>query len=214
MLSDVGHGLENAGAHVVNGLASLGNAAAHHPGDDLLAAGGAALTAVSAAGDGIGGALDITVAGAVVGVPLNIVSTAGVVAGASMMAAAGGDLVRHATTDDHVSPADAGGGDPGSAPAKAGTKTDRLKEHLTDRDLDAARRELDGEVVATKPDGTPWDHLDEVRNAQRGLANRIDQLKRQLGDSRISEADRSALQSELSEASRLLDHSEQFVPRN
>jgi hypothetical protein len=94
------------------------------------------------------------------------------------------------------------------------TKTDRLKEHLTDRDLDAARRELDGEVVATKSDGTPWDHVDEVQNAQRGLVNRISQLKRQLGDSRISDADRSSINSELSEASKLLDYSEQFVPRN
>jgi hypothetical protein len=96
---------------------------------------------------------------------------------------------------------------------ESGTKTDRLKEHLTDRDLDAARRELDGEVVATKSNGTPWDHVDEVRTAQRGLLNRIGQLKRQLGDTRISLADKAALQSELSEASRLLDRSEQFVPR-
>lgn len=49
---------------------------------------------------------------------------------------------------------------------------------------------------------------------ERGLLNRIDQLKRQLADSRLSDADRSAVQSELSEASRLLDHSEQYVPRH
>ncbi|TCO62994.1 polymorphic toxin type 28 domain-containing protein [Actinocrispum wychmicini] len=89
-----------------------------------------------------------------------------------------------------------------------------MKEHLTERDLDAAKRELNGEVVARKPDGTPWDHVDEVRNAQRGLVNRINQLKRQLGDSRLSDADRATAQEELSEASRLLDHSEQYVPRN
>ncbi|HEX6501359.1 MAG TPA: polymorphic toxin type 28 domain-containing protein [Micromonosporaceae bacterium] len=212
-LGDVGHGLENAGAHLLNGLASVGNAMVDHPGDVALAAAGALLTGVSAAGDGLGVALDATGVGAVAGVPLNAVSTAGVVAGGTMMAAATGDLLRHAATDDHVSPADTGGGDSGGPTVKSGTKTDRLKEHLTDRDLDAARRELNGEVVARKPDGTPWDHVDEVRNAQRGLANRIEQLKRQLGDSRISDADRAALQSELSEASRLLDHSEQFVPR-
>jgi hypothetical protein len=33
--------LENAGGHVVSGLAALGNAAAHHPGDLLTAAAGA-----------------------------------------------------------------------------------------------------------------------------------------------------------------------------
>jgi hypothetical protein len=69
-------------------------------------------------------------------------------------------------------------------------------------------------VVARKPNGEPWDHVDEVRNAQRGLVNRIEQLKRQIADSRISDAERADLQSELSEASRLLDHSEGFVPRN
>ena len=53
-----------------------------------------------------------------------------------------------------------------------------------------------------------------MRNAQRGLVNRIGQLKRQLGDSRISDVDRSALNDELSQASKLLDYSEQFVPRN
>jgi len=53
------------------------------------------------------------------------------------------------------------------------TKTDRLKEHLSDRDLDAARRELAGEVVARKSDGTPWDHLREVQEAQLGLVSRI-----------------------------------------
>lgn len=36
-----------------------------------------------------------------------------------------------------------------------------------------ARRELNGEVVARKPNGQPWDHVDEVRNAQRGLVNRV-----------------------------------------
>ncbi|WP_255788847.1 polymorphic toxin type 28 domain-containing protein [Mycobacteroides abscessus] len=88
-----------------------------------------------------------------------------------------------------------------------------MKEHLTDKDLDAARRELNGEVVARKPDGTPWDHVQEVRDAQLGLVNRIEQLKRILGDSRTSGDAASAAQSELSEASRLLDRSEQFVPR-
>ena len=93
------------------------------------------------------------------------------------------------------------------------TKTDRLKEHLTDRDLDAARRELNGEVVARKPDGTPWDHVREVKEAQLGLVNRIEKLKRQLTDSRTAASDKPALVAELSDASRLLDHSERFVPR-
>jgi hypothetical protein len=93
------------------------------------------------------------------------------------------------------------------------TKTDRLKEHLSDRDLDAARRELQGEVVARKPNGTPWDHVREVQEAQRGLVNRVTRLQRQLEDGRTSDAEKPAIETELSQASRLLDHSERFVPR-
>jgi hypothetical protein len=210
---DVGEGIKNAGVDVVNGLASFGNAMIHHPGDVAALVGGAALTAISAAGDGLGIALDATGVGAVAGVPLNAISTAGVVAGAGITAAATGDLLQHAATDDQISPLQKGGDEPTGTGGKSGTKTDRLKEHLTEKDLDAARRELNGEVVARKADGTPWDHVDEVQNAQRGLVNRINQLNRQLGDSRLSDADRAAAQSELSEASRLLDHSEGFVPR-
>ncbi|MEU4430045.1 polymorphic toxin type 28 domain-containing protein [Nocardia rhamnosiphila] len=104
-------------------------------------------------------------------------------------------------------------GTDGTSTSDRPTKTDKIKEHLTDRDLDAARRELNGEVVARKPDGTPWDHVREVRDAQNGLVKRIDQIKRQLGDSRTNPADRAELERELSEASRLLDYSEEFVPR-
>lgn len=43
--------------------------------------------------------------------------------------------------------------------------------------------------------------------------NRIERLKRQLKDSRTADADKPALEAELSAASRLLDHSEGFVPR-
>jgi hypothetical protein len=101
----------------------------------------------------------------------------------------------------------------GGATRTSGTKVDRYKEHLTDRDLDAARRELDGEVVARKADGTPWNHVQEVREAQNGLVKRIQQLQRQLGDTRTAPPERPSLEAELSEASRLLDYSEQFVPR-
>jgi Bacterial toxin 28 len=48
---------------------------------------------------------------------------------------------------------------------------------------------------------------------QRGLVTRITQLQRLLGDTRTTDAERPALEAELSEASRLLDRTEQFVPR-
>ncbi|MFI7602466.1 putative T7SS-secreted protein [Actinoplanes sp. NPDC049681] len=103
--SDVGAGLENAGAHALNGVASFGNAVAHHPGDVALAAAGAGLMLVSGTADAGGAVLDATGVGAIVGVPINVVSTAGVVAGGGMLAAGVGDLMMNAQGDDHVSPA-------------------------------------------------------------------------------------------------------------
>ncbi len=97
--------------------------------------------------------------------------------------------------------------------AKGVTKTDRIKEHVTQRDLDAARRELNGEVVARQPDGTPFDHVGEVRDAQRGLLNRVDVLKRRLGRGGLTQSDRAGVEAELGEASRLLDRTEGYVPR-
>ncbi|NET50485.1 MAG: hypothetical protein F6K09_17675 [Merismopedia sp. SIO2A8] len=37
--------------------------------------------------------------------------------------------------------------------------------------FDAARREALGEVVATRPDGTPFDHVGELQEAHNGLQN-------------------------------------------
>lgn len=93
------------------------------------------------------------------------------------------------------------------------TKTDRLKENLTEKDLDGARRELNGEVVKEKSTGVPYDHIKEVREAHDGLVNRINRLKQMLSDSRLKPDGRPPLEAELSEASRLLDYSEQWVPR-
>lgn len=90
---------------MVNGLASFDNAMIHHPGDTAAMAGGAGLMLLGAAGDAGGGALDVTVAGAVVGVPLNVVSTGAIVAGGGMVVAGAGDLMMHASSDDGVNPA-------------------------------------------------------------------------------------------------------------
>lgn len=102
--SGLGHDLAQVGEGLLNAGASVGNAIIHHPGDVLTAAGGLALTTISAAGDGLGTVLDATVAGAIVGVPINAVSTAGVATGVGMMAMRAGDLAGHAAGDDHVTP--------------------------------------------------------------------------------------------------------------
>ena len=203
-LDDAGNFLADLGTHAASSLASFGNAMLNHPVDTATAVGGIALTVISSTGEGAGILLDATGVGAIVGVPVNVVSAAGIVAGGAMTVGATSDLARHAMTDDRVEPV---------KPRTNPTKTDRLKEHLTDKDLDGARRELNGEVVARKGDGTPWDHVTEVREAQAGLTNQINRLNRQLGDSRLAPEDRPAIEAELSEASRLLDYSEQWVPR-
>ena len=103
--SEAGAVLENAGGHVVNALASTGNAMIHHPGDVALTLGGVLLTDVSAGGEALGVGLDLTGAGAIVGVPLNVVSAVGITAGATMAGAGAADLMMHARGDDSVSPA-------------------------------------------------------------------------------------------------------------
>lgn len=208
------HGIEDLGIAVVNGLASYGSAVIHHPGDTAMLVGGLMLMTISGTGEAGGVVLDATGVGAVVGVPLNVVSAAGLVAGATMTAAAAASITQHAMSDDRVEPLQSRAEEmsPGSQ-GRSGTKTDRIKEHLTDRDLNAAQRELDGEVVARKPDGTPWDHVTEVREAQQGLVRQLARLKSQLGDTRLSAEMRETVQAELSEASRLLDYSRRFVPR-
>ncbi len=78
----------NAAGTLINGAASLGNAALNHPTMVAGMVGGAALTSLSAAGETAGVALDATGVGALGGVPLNAVSAAGVgMMGASMAGA-------------------------------------------------------------------------------------------------------------------------------
>jgi hypothetical protein len=108
--SDLGHDAEQAGATALDALASLGNAAIQNPLADLGMVGGTMLAGVSAIGDGAGFVLDATGVGAVAGVPLNVVSTAGVVAGTGLMMASGDDLVSHALGDDRVDPINTSGG--------------------------------------------------------------------------------------------------------
>lgn len=115
--SDVGATLENAGGHVVNALASFGNAATHHPGDTAAVVGGAFLAAAGLTGELGGFVLDATGVGAPAGVVVNAVSAVAVVGGGTIAYAGTKDLIMHATSDDQVSPAStdhAGSGGSGS----------------------------------------------------------------------------------------------------
>ena len=86
------------------------------------------------------------------------------------------------------------------------------RQQLDPATLDAARRELRGEVVKLKPDGTPYDHVGKVRKAQEGLKNTIAKMQAELRKPSCSPAQRAQAQRVISEASRLLDYSEKYVP--
>jgi hypothetical protein len=131
-LDDLGNTLSAVGAHVVNGLASFGNAMLHHPGEVLAAAAGVGLVAVSAAGEVAGLALDTTGVGAVAGVPLNAVSAAGIATGVGIMGAAVASIASHAAGGDHVFPVKNGDGAEAAEADSAGGEPPREITGLTE----------------------------------------------------------------------------------
>jgi Bacterial toxin 28 len=86
------------------------------------------------------------------------------------------------------------------------------RKKLNKATLEAAQRELRGEVVERKPDGTPFDHVGVVQDAQRGLKNTIARMRRRLSYPSCTPAQRAEAERIISEASRLLDYSEKYVP--
>jgi len=68
----------DAAAHVVNGVASLANAAGHHPDAAAQLLAGLLLTEIGATGQVAGVALDLTGVGAVAGVPTHVASAAAI----------------------------------------------------------------------------------------------------------------------------------------
>ena len=92
-------------------------------------------------------------------------------------------------------------------------KVKRIKKSLDKRHLDAARKELDGKVVARKADGTVFDHVTEVRDAQRGLANQIESLKDTLARTPKGSDEAKAVEEAVSELSKFLDKTTGWCPR-
>jgi Bacterial toxin 28 len=82
---------------------------------------------------------------------------------------------------------------PGGKPSQK--DIDAYRGVLEPRHLDTFRRELNGEVVATKKDGTPFDHVTEVREAMRGLENTMNAINKELGSptSKLTTTDRQTL---------------------
>ena len=85
------------------------------------------------------------------------------------------------------------------------TPTDRLIQHLTRDDLVGAAREL---VTGVRHGGQ---HLKEVREAARGLRERIKDLNQGLSNPRLTRQRRLELERELGLASRHLDAAEQAL---
>ncbi|HEX7660545.1 MAG TPA: hypothetical protein VF444_13810 [Pseudonocardiaceae bacterium] len=180
--SDVGHDLETAGADVLNTAASVGNAMIHDPGDTLAMVGGLALAGVSGLGDGAGAVLDVTGVGAIAGVPLNVVSTAGVVGGLSLAGVGAAGILQNAAGPDRVNimNSDSGGGwggggvepdyqtNPGSIASKTGYSRRQINDAIhgvksqggwrglgANKNPDVVVDVNTGEVYPQLPDGSP-----------------------------------------------------------
>lgn len=162
LAGDAWHGIENAGAQVVNDAASFGNAAINHPGEVLSAFGGLGLTALSAAGEGGGLALDATGVGAIAGVPLDAVSAAGMATGVGITGASIAAMASQAGGEDHVEPlkTNSGGGGgtsgeepPFEAPKEITGRTEHGEQQIQTRDGHGVNDEAVNDAVAnpTKP---------------------------------------------------------------
>jgi hypothetical protein len=156
------HGLENAGASFVNDLASLGNAAIHHPGEMLSAAVGVGLTALSAVGEGGGVALDATGIGAIAGVPVNALSAAGMATGIGITGASVAAMAAQAGGEDHVEPLKTSSGSSGGAsseeppfeaPKEISGRTEHGEQQIQTRDGHGVSDDAVDDAVAnpTKP---------------------------------------------------------------
>lgn len=80
-----------------------------------------------------------------------------------------------------------------------GRKVDNiLTRNLDAATIQAAVRELRGEVVAIKPStGAAFDHVLKVRQAAQGLKNQADEIKKLLGSGDLTQKARGALELQL-----------------
>ncbi|MEV6971900.1 putative T7SS-secreted protein [Kitasatospora sp. NPDC093806] len=112
--SDAGDFLLDVGKTAVEDLASVGNAMIHDPGAVLEIAGGLGLATLGAGGEVLGVGLDLTGAGAVVGVPVNILSAGLIATGAGMAGLGASQIAQDAMGPDRVHMEGNGGGGQGA----------------------------------------------------------------------------------------------------
>ncbi len=173
ILSDIGsffghagHDLENWGEDAVNGLASFGNAALHDPGGVFSALGGLALMLASGTGEAAGFVLDATGVGAIAGVPLDVVSAAGLTAGAGITGAGLASIARDAAGPDRVTVMQASGNSGGGAAASGdanGGLGELVRVNAKDPSADALAERIGGEPSVRFSNGPP-NEFDAVSN--------------------------------------------------
>ncbi|MFE4518049.1 putative T7SS-secreted protein [Kitasatospora sp. NPDC056783] len=114
--SDAGDAILDVGTVVVEDLASVGNAIVHDPFASLEIAGGLGLAALGAGGEVLGFGLDLTGVGAVIGVPVNIVSAGAIATGLGVAGMGVGQIAQDAMGSDRVHMEGDGGGGGSSTP--------------------------------------------------------------------------------------------------
>lgn len=192
--TDIGHGLKTAGETFVNEVASVGNAIIQDPGDVANTIGGLALVGVSGLGDGAGGLLDVTGVGALVGVPLNAVSTAGVVGGLSLAGVGVHGILQNAAGPDQVNimHSDSGGGGGRATPSytsnvgkiskELGYTPRQINDAIHDVKVQPGWRGLGGnknpDVVVDTSTGEVYPKLPDGTPSEESIGNLYDSLEK------------------------------------
>jgi hypothetical protein len=128
----------------------------------LTAAAGVGLTALSAAGEGGGLALDATGVGAIAGVPVNALSAAGMATGIGITGASVAAMAAQAGGEDHVEPLNTSSGTssasseepPFEAPKEITGRTEHGEQQIQTRDGHGVNDDAVNDAVAN-PTKTP-----------------------------------------------------------
>ncbi len=89
----------------------------------------------------------------------------------------------------------------------------RRANTLNRRHYQAAAREARGEVVARRPDGRPYDHIADVRQATRALRSDLIRSERLLRSGNLSPESAASLRSASARGQRLLNEAESVLRR-
>ncbi|MFJ3214891.1 WXG100 family type VII secretion target [Kitasatospora sp. NPDC086801] len=185
--SDAGHFVEKAGEVVLGDLASVGNAMVHDPGAVLQLAGGLGLAVLGAGGEIGGFALDVTGIGAVLGVPVNVISAVAITGGLGMAGVGLNTIMHDAAGPDRVNMnsdggGGGGGGDTGGEPVSNRVRPPREGDtnYVVDNPSDLSDTITDIDRVEN---GTLWEEktatgqdprMDPQKWVQKNVVKKLD----------------------------------------